>query len=108
MPEVFEPDRRCRIAHRPKKRDHFTERPYAASIPSRTSDQVGDEIREEPIIRPSFHHELSECLFRVESNEPPLRHGESQIDARLDPVELAAYTALAGVILNLDEAITKE
>ena len=37
-----------------------------------------------------------------------LRQGESPPDAKLDPVELAAYTATAGVILNLDETITKE
>jgi hypothetical protein len=37
-----------------------------------------------------------------------VRHGESPIDARLDPAELAAYTATAEVILNLDETITKE
>jgi hypothetical protein len=37
-----------------------------------------------------------------------LRHGESQLDPRLDPAELAAYMATAGVILNLDETITKE
>ncbi|OAI54603.1 hypothetical protein AYO44_03415 [Planctomycetaceae bacterium SCGC AG-212-F19] len=29
-------------------------------------------------------------------------------DEKLDPAELAAYTAVAGMILNLDEAITKE
>jgi hypothetical protein len=37
-----------------------------------------------------------------------VRHGESPIDPRLDLAELAAYTATAEVILNLDEAITKE
>ena len=34
--------------------------------------------------------------------------GESLRDAKLDAVELAAYTAVAGLILNLDEAITKQ
>jgi hypothetical protein len=34
--------------------------------------------------------------------------GESKPDSRLDPVELAAYTAVASLVLNLDEAITKE
>ena len=34
--------------------------------------------------------------------------GESSRDARLDPAELAAYTAMAQLILNLDEALTKE
>jgi hypothetical protein len=34
--------------------------------------------------------------------------GESNADPRLDPCELAAYTAVAQLILNLDETITKE
>jgi mono/diheme cytochrome c family protein len=33
--------------------------------------------------------------------------GESPRDAGLDPAELAAWTAVAGVILNLDETVTK-
>jgi hypothetical protein len=37
-----------------------------------------------------------------------IRHGESLPDAKLNPVSLAAYTATAGVILNLDETITLE
>jgi hypothetical protein len=37
-----------------------------------------------------------------------VRHGESPVDPRSDPIELAAYTATAGVILNLDETITQE
>jgi hypothetical protein len=37
-----------------------------------------------------------------------VRHGESKPAEKLDPAELAAYTAAAGVILNLDETITKE
>jgi hypothetical protein len=34
--------------------------------------------------------------------------GEAPRDRSLEPVEIAAYTAVCGVILNLDEAITKE
>jgi len=37
-----------------------------------------------------------------------IRHGESSLDPKLDPGELAAYTATASVILNLDETITLE
>jgi hypothetical protein len=37
-----------------------------------------------------------------------IRHGESAPDPNLDPAELAAYTACAGVILNLDETISQE
>ncbi|TXT35816.1 MAG: hypothetical protein FD138_1211 [Planctomycetota bacterium] len=36
------------------------------------------------------------------------RAGESASDASLDPVEVAAWTAVCGLILNLDEAVTKE
>ncbi len=34
--------------------------------------------------------------------------GESRIAGAFDPSELAAYAAVAGVVLNLDEAVTKE
>ena len=34
--------------------------------------------------------------------------GESARDGRLDPVELAAYTTMTQLILNLDETLTKE
>ena len=34
--------------------------------------------------------------------------GESSRDTRLDPAELAAWTTVASVILNLDETITKQ
>jgi hypothetical protein len=37
-----------------------------------------------------------------------IRHGESPPDAQLDAVTLAAFTATASVILNLDETITLE
>jgi len=37
-----------------------------------------------------------------------IRQGESTRDPKLEPKELAAYTAVASMILNLDEVITKE
>jgi hypothetical protein len=43
-----------------------------------------------------------------ESAKRFIHHGESGVDASLDPKELAAYLATAGVLLNLDETITKE
>jgi hypothetical protein len=36
------------------------------------------------------------------------RFGESAADSSIDPMELAAYTMTANVLLNLDEAITRE
>jgi hypothetical protein len=40
--------------------------------------------------------------------EKLLNQGESPRDPKLDAAELAAYATIAGVILNLDETITKE
>jgi hypothetical protein len=37
-----------------------------------------------------------------------IRHGESSPNPKINPVLLAAYTATASVILNLDETITLE
>ncbi|MEO6739573.1 MAG: hypothetical protein ABIP20_04925, partial [Chthoniobacteraceae bacterium] len=34
--------------------------------------------------------------------------GEAAADAKLHPTELAAFSAVAGTLLNLDEVITKE
>jgi hypothetical protein len=43
-----------------------------------------------------------------ESAAQLLKHGESPVPPGLDPAELAAYTAVAGILLNLDETITLE
>ncbi|MCE9548192.1 MAG: DUF1553 domain-containing protein [Planctomycetia bacterium] len=59
---------------------------------------------------------LTAGLRRAESqfrNDPAavkklLAEGESPRDKKLDEVELAAYTAVMNVILNLDEVLTKE
>ncbi|MBM3459744.1 MAG: DUF1553 domain-containing protein, partial [Armatimonadetes bacterium] len=37
-----------------------------------------------------------------------LAHGESPMDPTLDPAEHAAYAAVASLVLNLDEAVTRE
>ncbi|MCX6624848.1 MAG: DUF1553 domain-containing protein [Acidobacteria bacterium] len=37
-----------------------------------------------------------------------LSHGEAPLRADLDPVELAAYTTVASLVLNLDAAVNKE
>ena len=37
-----------------------------------------------------------------------LRVGESKRDAKLAAAELAAYASVCGLIMNLDEVVTKE
>jgi hypothetical protein len=48
--------------------------------------------------------------YRLHSGEAMalLNVGASRSDPKLDPEELAAWTTVAGIILNLDETITKE
>ncbi|MEX2286126.1 MAG: DUF1553 domain-containing protein [Planctomycetaceae bacterium] len=43
-----------------------------------------------------------------EAAEKLIHTGESKPNTNLDATELAAYTAIAGLILNLDEVVTKE
>ena len=54
--------------------------------------------------------ERKRALFAEDPNaaEQFLSHGESKIAAATPAAELAAYTAVASVLLNLDETITKE
>jgi len=37
-----------------------------------------------------------------------VRHGDSSVNSNMDTTELAAYTSMASIILNLDETISKE
>jgi hypothetical protein len=51
-----------------------------------------------------------EAAFRANlgAAEELISFGQSRPDPDLDPVQLAAHTMVASVILNLDEAVTKE
>ena len=51
---------------------------------------------------------LKEILHRKTATEKLIYIGDSVPDAKLNPTELAAWTTVASVILNLDETITKE
>jgi mono/diheme cytochrome c family protein len=51
---------------------------------------------------------LRDILKQKPATEKVIRIGESVPDATLNPNELAAWTTVASVILNLDETITKE
>jgi hypothetical protein len=58
-----------------------------------------------------LHDALEQHLARYKDDAAAgelLRVGESAYDRHLDARELAAWTAVASTILNLDETITKE
>lgn len=54
-----------------------------------------------------FESHLTEFRARPESVKTLLQVGESPVDPRLDPCELATWTITASVLLNLDEFVTK-
>ncbi|MDZ4367833.1 MAG: DUF1553 domain-containing protein, partial [Afipia sp.] len=60
------------------------------------------------ILLADLHDHLTRFRNDPKAAKSLISAGESPRDASLDPAELAAYTALTGLILNLDEAITKQ
>jgi hypothetical protein len=61
-----------------------------------------------PVLLETLDHYTVRYREDPKAAEEAVRRGESARDAALEPGELAAYAAVAGVILNLDEVITKE
>jgi hypothetical protein len=60
------------------------------------------------ILRAGLDHHLAKYEKDRQAALRLISAGESKRDARVDIGELAAYTAMAGMILNLDETVTKE
>src|SRR5262245_8945536 len=60
------------------------------------------------ILAAGYSDHLREFRHDPESAKRLLKVGESSIDPKLDRTELAAHAAIASLILNLDEAVTKE
>lgn len=60
------------------------------------------------ILAKGFENHLARYRAEPQAAAELLAAGEAPRDPRLDAAELAAYTAVASVILNLDETVTKE
>jgi hypothetical protein len=63
---------------------------------------------ERAILVDTFKAQLADFRNQKENAAKLLSVGASTHDPRLDKSELAAWTTVAGMILNLDETITKE
>jgi hypothetical protein len=63
---------------------------------------------ERKVLLADFEHHLAHYRQDRPAALKLLSAGEAARDGRLDPCELAAYTAVANLILNLDEVVTKE
>jgi hypothetical protein len=60
------------------------------------------------ILLDSYHHYRDTYQTKPEAARQLLSEGESPRNQNLDASELAAYTTVASLILNLDETVTKE
>jgi hypothetical protein len=63
---------------------------------------------ERDILVGSYNDQLQDFRNHTDEAAKLLAVGASKRDSRLDPGELAAWTTVASMILNLDETITKE
>ncbi len=63
---------------------------------------------ERRVLREAFEAQLSRFRSDRKAAAALVAVGESRADPRLDPAELAAYTTVASLVFNLDEAVTKE
>jgi hypothetical protein len=64
--------------------------------------------RELDLLLDSYQSQLTRLESDRDAAAQLIEIGESTADSSLDPVELAAYTIVASVILNLDETITQQ
>ena len=78
----------------------------AAAFQAATARRPSPE--EAAILLAGFHDQLARFRRDPVAANALVNSGESTRDPRLDPCELAAYTTMAQLILNLDETITKE
>jgi hypothetical protein len=60
------------------------------------------------VLRGDLNHQLAEYRGDPAAARKLLTVGESKPDPALDPVELAAYATVCGLLLNLDETLTRE
>jgi hypothetical protein len=83
----------------PEERIGFAFRLVTARLPT---------PREADVLREAFMSYLNDYKSDPGAARTYLNQGESPRDEELDVSELAAYSTLASLILNMDEAITKE
>jgi hypothetical protein len=63
--------------------------------------------QEAEIIRQDFTKQLAAYTAKPEEAKKAITYGESKPDEKLNPAELAAWTMVANLVLNLDEVVTK-
>jgi hypothetical protein len=73
----------------------------------RTATGRYPSAQEAEIIRQDFTKQLAAYTAKPEEAKKAITYGESKPDEKLNPAELAAWTMVANLVLNLDEVVTK-
>ncbi len=63
--------------------------------------------QEAEIVRQSLEKHLAAYTAKPEEAKKAINYGESKPDEKLNPAELAAWTMVANLVMNLDEVVTK-
>ncbi|MBE7498503.1 MAG: DUF1553 domain-containing protein [Verrucomicrobiaceae bacterium] len=63
--------------------------------------------QEAEIIRQALDKHLAAYNAKPEEAKKAISYGESKADEKLNPAELAAWTMVANLVMNLDEVVTK-
>jgi hypothetical protein len=58
-------------------------------------------------MRAALEQHLAAYRAKPDAARLAIQYGESKSDEKLDPVELAAWSLLCNLLLNLDEAVTR-
>ena len=64
--------------------------------------------KELAVLSGELNAELLEYKRHEDRAAALLKNGEAPVNPKLDKSELAAYSVVAGLILNLDETVTKQ
>ena len=73
----------------------------------RTSTGRFPSAQEAEIVRQDFEKHLAAYTTKPEEAKKAISYGESKPDEKLNPAELAAWTMVANLVMNLDEVVTK-
>jgi hypothetical protein len=73
----------------------------------RTATGRFPSAQEAEIIRQSLDQQLAAYTAKPDEAKKAISYGETKPDAKLNPAELAAWTMVANLIMNLDEVVTK-
>jgi len=73
----------------------------------RTATGRFPSAQEAEIIRQDFSKQLAAYTAKPEEAKKAITYGESKPDEKLNPAELAAWTMIANLVMNLDEVVTK-